>query len=65
MQRLEQKTLGKLSQIGDLVSDYAHYVETHPTLKRGEIIDFLGNVENELHAVRFSILQNEAGDGDC
>ena len=65
LQLLEQETIRQLSQISDMVTDYSQHVETHQTLKRREIIDFLGNVENELHAVRFSILSNGTNHGNC
>jgi len=57
LQLLEQEIIRQLGGISDMVTDYSKHVETHPTLKRREIIDFLGNVENELHGVRFSILK--------
>lgn len=65
LQLLERETIRQLSEISDLVTDYFQHVETHTTLKRRELIDFLGNVENELHTVRFSILSNGANRGDC
>jgi len=65
LQLLERETIRQLSKISDLIADYSPHVETHPTLKRREIIDFLGNVENELHTVRFSILRSGSDHGNC
>jgi hypothetical protein len=57
LQLLERETIGRLGQVSDLVTDYSQHVETHQTLKRKDILDFLGHLENELHSVRFSILK--------
>lgn len=65
LQLLEQETIRQLSQISDFITVYSQHVETHPTLKRREIIEFFGVLEHELHTVRFSILKGEAGDGNC
>jgi len=65
LQLLEQETIRQLSEISDMVTDYSKHVETHPTPKRREIIDFLGNVENELHTVRSSILRSGSDHGNC
>lgn len=65
LQLSERETLRQLSEISELVTDFSRHVETHLTLKRGEIIDFLGDVENELHTVRFSILRSGSDHGNC
>jgi hypothetical protein len=57
LQLSERETIRQLSEISELVTDFSRHVETHLTLKRGEIIDFLGHLENELHGVRFFILK--------
>ena len=65
LQLPEQETIRHLSQISDSITDYSQHVETHPTLKRREVIDFLGHLENELQTIRFSILKNGSGHGNC
>lgn len=65
LQPLEQETIGRLSQISDLVTDYSQHVKTHQTLKRKDIVDFLGRVESELHTIRFFILKKGSGHGNC
>jgi hypothetical protein len=65
LQLLERETIGRLSQISDLVTDYSQHVKTHQTLKRKDIVDFLGRVESELHAIRFFILKKGSGHGNC
>ncbi|WP_418896422.1 plasmid mobilization protein [Sulfitobacter litoralis] len=65
LQLSERETIRQLSEISELVTDFSRHVETHLTLMRGEIIDFLGNVENELQTIRFSILKNGSGHGNC
>ena len=61
----EKQTLARLSRMGVVVSDFIQHVATHGTLKRGEVIKFLGGMEDDLHAVRLAILKGEADDGDC
>jgi hypothetical protein len=65
LQLLERETIRQLSEISDIVTDYSQHVETHHTLKRKDIVDFLGHLENELHAVRFSILRSGSDHGNC
>ena len=65
LQLLERETIRQLSKISDLLTDYSQHVETHPTLRRREIIEFFGVLEHDLHTVRFFILKGEAGDGNC
>ena len=65
LQSAEKQALAQLSRIADIVGDYIQHVATHETLKRGEIMKFLGEVENDLHGLRLAILKGEADDGDC
>ena len=65
LQSAEKQALAQLSRIADIVGDYIQHVATHETLKRGEIMKFLGEVENDLHALRLAILRGGTGDGDC
>ena len=61
----ETQSLARLSRMGAVVSDFIQHVATHGTLKRGEVIKFLGGMEDDLHAVRLAILKGGADDGDC
>lgn len=65
LQSAEKQTLAQLSRIADIVGDYIQHVATHGTLKRGEVMKFLGEVEDDLHALRLAILRGGTGDGDC
>lgn len=61
----ERRTLGDLARISDLVGAFGRHVATHETLTRGDIIEFLEGLEDDLEAARLSILNGGAGDGDC
>ncbi len=65
LQLLEQETIRQLSEISDMVTDYSQHVETHHTIKRKDIVDFLGHLENELHTARFFILRSGSDHGSC
>ncbi|MBO9432168.1 hypothetical protein [Sulfitobacter sp. R18_1] len=67
LELVERQTLRRLSEVGDLVSNYAEHVATSDTLRRREVVTFLGGVEDDLQALRLSILRGgDGGDnGDC
>jgi hypothetical protein len=65
LQSAEKQALARLSRMGVVISDFTQHVATHGTLKRGEVIKFLGGMEDDLHAVRLAILKGGADDGDC
>ena len=63
LQPAERVALVRLGEVGDEVGAFIQHVATRESLKRGEVIQFLGRVEGDLDALRLTIIKGGADDG--
>jgi len=63
LQPSERVALVRLGEVGDDVGAFTQHVATHESLKRGEVMEFLRRMEEDLDALRLAIIKGGADNG--